>query len=62
MMDTDTHLAAIKSKLVNSAIIKSIDIVPEYVTHEQGFFRARLTLQNNDFLEVAEFFRDAQGA
>lgn len=60
-MDTGTYLAAIKATLVNSAIIKSIDIVQEYVTHEQGFFRARLTLQNDDFLEVAEFFREAQG-
>ena len=28
---------------------------------EQGFFRARLTLQNDDFLEVAEFFQEFQG-
>lgn len=61
-MDTGTYLAAIKAKLVNSAIIKYIDIVQEYVTSEHGFFRARLTLRNDDFLEVAEFFRDEQGA
>lgn len=61
IVDTETYLAAIKAKLVNSAIIKHIDIVQEYVTREQGFFRARVTLQNDDFLEIAEFFRDVQG-
>lgn len=60
-MDAEAYLTGIKARLVNSVIIKHIDIVQEYVTPEQGFFRARLTLQNDDFLEVAEFFRDMQG-
>ena len=60
-MDTEGYLAAIKAKLVNSAIVRHIDIVQEYFTREQGFFRARLTLQNDDFLEVAEFFLVVQG-
>jgi len=60
-MDTEAYLAAIKAKLVNSAIVRHIDIVQEYVTPEHGFFRARLTLQNDDFLEVAEFFQVLQG-
>jgi hypothetical protein len=47
---------------VSSVIIKHVDIVQEYVIREQGFFRARLTLQNDDFfLEVAEFFQEFQG-
>lgn len=56
-MDAEVYLAALKAKLVNSAIIKQIHVVEEYVTREQGYFRARLTLQNGDFVEVAEFFR-----
>jgi hypothetical protein len=49
-MDAEGYLAAIKAKLVNSAIVGHIDIVREYFTRDQGFFRARLTLQNIDFL------------
>ena len=60
-MDTEAYLAAIKAKLVNSAVVRQIDIVQEYFTREQGFFRARLTLQNDDFLEIAEFFHVVQG-
>jgi hypothetical protein len=56
-MDTAAYLTALKTKLVNSDIIKQIEIVQEYITPEQGFFRARLTLQNGDFLEIAEFFK-----
>ncbi|MBP1465754.1 hypothetical protein EYB53_008555 [Candidatus Chloroploca sp. M-50] len=37
-----------------------IDIIQEYATPTQGFFRARLTLCNHDFLEVAEFFQSRQ--
>jgi hypothetical protein len=60
-MDTEAYLATIKAKLVNSAVVRQIDIVQEYFTREQGFFRARLTLQNDDFLEIAEFFHVVQG-
>lgn len=60
-MNTEAYLTAIKAKLVSSVIIKHVDIVQEYVIREQGFFRARLTLQNDDFLEVAEFFQEFQG-
>ena len=60
-MNVEAYLTAIKAKLVNSVIIKHFDIVQEYVIREQGFFRARLTLQNDDFLEVAEFFQEFQG-
>ena len=60
-MDAEGYLAALKAKLVNSAIVRHIDIVQEYSTRDQGFFRARLTLQNDDFLEVAEFFLVVHG-
>lgn len=59
-MNAQAYLEAIKSKLASSTVIQRIDIVQEYVLSNQGFFRARLTLRNNDFLEVAEFFRVAR--
>jgi len=55
-MDLHQYIAAIKETLDNSAIISSIDIVDERVLLSRGYFRARLTLINTDFLEIAESF------
>ena len=55
-MDLHQYIAAIKETLDNSAIISSIDIVDERVLLSRGYFRARLTLTNTDFLEIAESF------
>jgi hypothetical protein len=60
-MNAEVYLIAIKAKLVSSVIVRHVEIVQDYVINEQGFFRARLTLQNDDFLEVAEFFQEFQG-
>lgn len=56
-MDPQDYLAAIKAKLASSPIVVRIHVVQEYATPSQGFFRARLTLRNDEFLEVAEFFQ-----
>jgi hypothetical protein len=40
-----------------SPIIDKIDIVKERALSDQGYFRARLNLTNDDFLEVVEFFK-----
>jgi Family of unknown function (DUF6516) len=55
-MITEDYLTAIKVKLLASSVVKSFTIVKERGTSDQGYFRARLTLTNNDFLEIVEFF------
>ena len=55
-MNLDQYLVAVKEKLNASLIIASIEIVDERVLLNRGYFRARLTLTNNDFLEIAESF------
>jgi hypothetical protein len=55
-MEPREYLAAIIAKLVASAIVAEVTIVEEYASPDRGYFRARLTLSNRDFLEVAEYF------
>ncbi|MBE9226221.1 hypothetical protein IQ264_12380 [Phormidium sp. LEGE 05292] len=55
-MNLDQYLVAVKEKLNASLIVASIEIVDERVLLNRGYFRARLTLTNNDFLEIAESF------
>jgi len=46
----------IKATLVTSSVVVSIAVVEERILLDRGYCRARLTLSNNDFLEVAEYF------
>lgn len=55
-MDPQTYLTEIKAKLVASSVVASIEVEEEYTLPDRGYFRARLGLSNNDFLEVAEYF------
>jgi hypothetical protein len=55
-MEPQQYVADIKAKLVASAAVATITIVEERLLPDRGYFRARLTLRNNDFLEVAEYF------
>ncbi len=55
-MDLHQYIIAIKEKLSDSSIVSLIDIVDERVLLSRGYFRARLTLTNTDFLEIAESF------
>ncbi len=50
------YIAEIKAKLLASVAVNSVTIVKERAMIESGYFRARLTLKNGDFLEVVEFF------
>lgn len=43
------------------ALSCALTFCKEYALPNHGFFRARLTLRNGDFLEVAEFFRVVNG-
>ena len=60
-MEPREYLAEIIAKLVASAIVAEIAIVEEYALSDRGYFRARLTLSNRDFLEVAEYFAVESG-
>jgi hypothetical protein len=46
----------IKAKLVASPAVTSFSIVAEQALEDRGYFRARLSLNNGDFLEIAEYF------
>jgi hypothetical protein len=60
-MDVQTYFDAIKFKLATSPIIKKIHIIQEHGVENAGFFRARLYLENDDFVEIAEFFMIESG-
>jgi hypothetical protein len=56
-MISQQYIAEIKANLNNNKLIINIEIIKERAIADQGYFRARLTLNNGDFLEVAEFFK-----
>ncbi|MBD2233602.1 toxin-antitoxin system TumE family protein [Phormidium tenue] len=55
-MDARQYLTEIKFKLIASPIVESFSIVEEKDLQDRGYFRARVTLTNSDFLEIAEYF------
>ena len=55
-MDLYQYIATIKVTLNGSPIVFSIEVVDERILLSRGYFRARLTLVNEDFLEIAESF------
>lgn len=55
-MDLEQYITAVKAKLADSPITTAIEIVDERILLNRGYFRARLTLTNSDFLEIAESF------
>ena len=56
-MDAESYLIDLKVHLALSSVIQSIEILDErIVLSNRGYFRARLTLVNGDFLEVSEYF------
>jgi hypothetical protein len=60
-MTPSEYLAEIKVKLATSQVILAVFVVEDWALHDRGYFRARLTLVNGDFLEVAEYFAVDQG-
>jgi hypothetical protein len=60
-VEPNAYLVAIKSRLAASPAVDSIELVEEFGLPDRGYFCARLTLVNNDFLEVAEYFVAAEG-
>ncbi len=55
-MDARSHLDETRARLSASRLVASIAVVEERLGYDFGYFRARLTLLNGDFLEVAEYF------
>lgn len=50
------YLDELKMRLLLSPIIASYRITAERELNDRGYFRARLTLMNGDFLETSEYF------
>ena len=55
-MNCREYFVAIREKLDSSDWIAEVTIVDERIFRGKGYFRARLTLNNGDFLEIAESF------
>jgi hypothetical protein len=55
-MELQQYINEVKTKLNDSSVISSVEIVDERILLNRGYFRARLTLRNGDFLEIAESF------
>ncbi len=56
MVTLENYLDLIKEKLNTSTVIKSFKIIDERILFKRGYFRARITLINRDFMEIAESF------
>jgi hypothetical protein len=56
-MEANEYLEDIKSRLIASNAIAAFVIVEELDFGDRGYFRARVTLSNDDFLEIAEYFK-----
>lgn len=61
-MDVRSYLDAIKLKPATSRVVEAVDILREHASFDSGFFRARLILENGDFMEVSEYFVITAGA
>jgi hypothetical protein len=55
-MELQQYINEVKAKLKASSVVVSVEIVDERTLLNRGYFRARLTLGNGDFLEIAESF------
>lgn len=57
MIDAESYLLDVKVKLAISRAIQSVKVIDErIVLSDRGYFRARLSLVNGDFLEIVEYF------
>ena len=55
-MTVRSYLDEVKARLATSAAIVAITVVSEHELRDRGYFRARLSLANGDFIEVSEYF------
>lgn len=50
------YLLQLKAQLVISPVVATFIFIEERIWPERGYIRIRMTLDNGDFLEVAEYF------
>ncbi len=55
-MEARSYINEVKTRLATSTAIAAITVVTERELEDCGYFRARLSLSNGDFLEVSEYF------
>lgn len=55
-MTAQSGLDEIKARIATSPAVSAMTIDAERAVNDQGYFRARLTLANSDFLEISEYF------
>lgn len=60
-MELQNYISRVKTKLDTSSVVNAVVIVDERILLNRGYFRARLTLKNGDFLEIAESFTIING-
>ncbi|MEH1904321.1 MAG: DUF6516 family protein [Nostoc sp.] len=60
-MELQDYISRVKTKLNRSSVVYAVVIVDERTLVNWGYFRARLTLKNDDFLEIAESFTIIEG-
>ncbi|MHC5938459.1 toxin-antitoxin system TumE family protein [Nostoc sp.] len=60
-MELQDYISRVKTKLNRSSVLYAVVIVDERTLVNRGYFRARLTLKNDDFLEIAESFTIIEG-
>ena len=56
------YVDAILAELVANSLVASFDVIEQWVEPEQGYIRVRARVVNGDFLELAEYFVEADGA
>jgi len=61
-MTPSEYLDAILAELVADDLVASFDVIEQWVEPERGYIRVRAWLANGDFLELAEYFVEANGA
>lgn len=61
-MDAYSYLDKIKLKITLCSVVKSVKIIDErVVVSDRGCFKARMSLVNNDFIELFEYFKVEKG-
>ncbi|MEH2383112.1 MAG: DUF6516 family protein [Nostoc sp.] len=60
-MELQDYISRVKTKLNRSSVVYAVVIIDQRTLVNRGYFRARLTLKNGDFLEIAESFTIIEG-
>jgi hypothetical protein len=61
MISPQEYIEQIKERFSSSSVIKNWTITREELLPNRGHFRVRLSLKNDDFVEVSEYFSVKDG-